>query len=241
MRRDTVPTVVERAVASVARMPAGEVILVPNGPVEGRRRLDFRSPRLRIIESQVPGTAPARNLGVREARNDIVLFTDDDCLVSAEWTEALTRRLGGADRLATTPVNVRRLGPITALLDYQRIFHVRGVDAAVANSAIGASMGIRRSEVAGGFPVDMTAGEDVEFSAGLRDAGIEPAFVSDVPAPIHLLPEAIETITVRFTRYGASPAALFLQKGRPECSIPHATSLYDSFCRNELEAPRRFE
>ena len=47
MRRDTVRPVVEAAVASVAGMEGGEVILVANGPAEGRRSLDFRSPRLR--------------------------------------------------------------------------------------------------------------------------------------------------------------------------------------------------
>ena len=61
------------------------------------------------------------------------------------------------------------------------------------------------------------------------------------PPPIHLLPERLKSITARFVRYGTSNAVLFLRKDRPAFSIPYATSLYSSLCRNEVTTPRRFE
>ena len=241
MRRDTVAPVVERALAAVSGMPAGEVIVVPNGPAEGRRVLELRSPRLRVIESPVPGIGAARNLGLREVRNDVVLFIDDDCLTSTGWVDALTRRLGGEEIAVTTPVDVERRGPITAFIDYQRYFHARPLDAAIARYAIGASIGVRRDRIRIWFDEEMRGGEDVDFGCRLSDSGISTAYVAEAPPLLHLLPEEIETITGRFRGYGPTTATHFLSKDRPEFSIPYATPMHQSLCRNQLETPRRFE
>lgn len=42
-----------------------------------------------FIQTKFPGAAYARNLGALAASGDIVAFTDDDCLVDANWIEAL--------------------------------------------------------------------------------------------------------------------------------------------------------
>lgn len=241
MRRATVAPVVEAAVAAVSSMENGEVILVANGPAEGRRELGFRSPRLRLIECRVPRQSAARNLGLREAENDVVLFTDDDCLLAPEWPQHLARRLRGGDLAVATPLEMRRDGPVTTFLDYQRIFHPQPIDASTADYGLGASIGIRRDLVGSSFDAEMGPGDDVQFGRSLRDAGISTAYVTEAPPPIHLLPERLESLTGRFIRYGTSNAVLFLRKDRSAFSIPHATSLYSSLCRNDLATPRRFE
>jgi hypothetical protein len=57
MQRDTVSPVVEAAVAAVEAMPGEEVILVANGPAEGRRRLEFRSPAPIALGAAEPSPA----------------------------------------------------------------------------------------------------------------------------------------------------------------------------------------
>jgi glycosyltransferase involved in cell wall biosynthesis len=41
--------------------------------------------RLRIIRSATKGLGRARNIGIAEARYDIIVMTDDDCEVPADW------------------------------------------------------------------------------------------------------------------------------------------------------------
>jgi Glycosyl transferase family 2 len=226
---------------AVAGMPGGEVIVVANGPREGRVALDVHSPNLRLIECPLQCTPAARNLGISEARNDVVLLTDDDCLMSRGWVDALKRRLLSDEVAVTTQVDVERRGPLTAFIDYQRYFHARPIDSATAQYPIGASVGIRRDRVPARFDEDMRAGDDVQFGAQVRDAGLRVAYVAEVPPLIHLLPERIETLTDRFRRYGPTNAHHLLRNNRPEFSIPYALPLYETLCSGRLATPRRFE
>jgi glycosyltransferase involved in cell wall biosynthesis len=73
-------------------LPPDEVIVVDNNS-----RLSYatvfdayrdRLP-LRIFVETTPGIPAARNRGIREARNEIILFTDDDCVPEARWLETM--------------------------------------------------------------------------------------------------------------------------------------------------------
>lgn len=50
----------------------------------------------------------ARNAGLARARNDIVLLTDDDCLISPEWAERLPGSAMPASQPSMTPKPLRR-------------------------------------------------------------------------------------------------------------------------------------
>lgn len=52
-------------------------------------RQEFQDPRLRLIEEPVPGLSHARNAGLRQARGDIVAFTDDDVVVDRAWLKEI--------------------------------------------------------------------------------------------------------------------------------------------------------
>ena len=49
-----------------------------------------RLPLTTIIEKR-PGIPAARNLGIQEAKGDIILFTDDDCIAHERWLEELVK------------------------------------------------------------------------------------------------------------------------------------------------------
>jgi glycosyltransferase involved in cell wall biosynthesis len=240
MRRETVAPVAEAAVEAVSGFERGEVIVVANGPEAGRRPLDYRSPRLRIVECPVQRMSTARNAGLARARNDVVLLTDDDCVVSPEWAERLTRRLHAGEVSVATPLRVPREGLLTTFLDYQRIFHPRPIDAATVDYPLAASMGIRRDLVGFGFDEDLDSGDEPEFGMRLHDAGIATSYEPGTPPPLHLVLERLESVTERFHRYGVSNARLLLQKGRGGFSIPSPTDLYSSLCGNRITTPRRF-
>lgn len=52
-----------------------------------------------VFEAQ-PGLCRARNRGVREARGEILAFTDDDCLAEAHWLEAIFAAFANDPELA---------------------------------------------------------------------------------------------------------------------------------------------
>jgi glycosyltransferase involved in cell wall biosynthesis len=239
--RATVDLSVTAALSAVSTVPGGEVLLMTNGPAEARRPVTVRSPRLRVIESPVGEIAAARNLGLRKAHNDVVLFTDDDCLVEAGWCDGLATRLREGAAAVATPIDVRREGPVTTFLDYQRVFYPPPIDSTTVRFPVGASGGVRRDLIGVSFDEAMHSGEDAEFGSRLHDAGIAIAMAEDAPPPIHLVPERLESITARFANYGAGNARLFLRNGRTSYSVPYATVLYASLCTNEIVAMRRFE
>jgi glycosyltransferase involved in cell wall biosynthesis len=72
-----------------------EVIVVDDGSTDNTLRVLSSFPEVRIVSQANAGPAAARNRGVREARGEIVLFTDDDCEPFPDW---LTEMLKPFDR-----------------------------------------------------------------------------------------------------------------------------------------------
>ena len=52
-------------------------------------REQLSDPRVRYVHSESRGLSQARNVGIRETTGDVVIFTDDDCVVSPRWVEEL--------------------------------------------------------------------------------------------------------------------------------------------------------
>jgi GT2 family glycosyltransferase len=73
---------------------AFEIIVVENRPAHSTvaQALAERfagDPRVRYAEEERPGLSRARNAGLREARGEIVVFTDDDIVVDTAWASAV--------------------------------------------------------------------------------------------------------------------------------------------------------
>jgi GT2 family glycosyltransferase len=64
-------------------------------------------PRLRYIWTTEPGTSRARNLGIREAKHDVLLFIDDDVHVTPTWYASMLAALDDAGRQAAVTGRVR--------------------------------------------------------------------------------------------------------------------------------------
>ncbi len=160
-----------------------EVVVVDDGstvPVRiDEMQWPFRFQLLRQDQSRGPGTA--RNLGVHSSRGDIILFTDDDCLVDPGWVGAHRKRLENAEpALGGLGGRVRARGNdlFSRYYEFHRILEPRPHDAAAperipylvtANCAV-----TRRAFMkAGGFDgrIPTAGGEDAALAIRMVKQG----------------------------------------------------------------------
>ena len=66
-----------------------EVLVVNDGSTDQTAAVVSKYPSVRLISQTNAGPATARNRGAAEARGEILLFTDDDCVPMPDWLNAM--------------------------------------------------------------------------------------------------------------------------------------------------------
>jgi glycosyltransferase involved in cell wall biosynthesis len=166
--------------ASLGRLdPAPhEVIIVDNDPGEQDSREAVERAGFRYLREDLRGLDNARNAGLRAARGDVVVFTDDDVVVSPAWLEPLPRtfaREGVAavtgpafPYLLDTPARVRAEKQASLTRGMRRLVFDQRVISPLGAGAmgVGANMAIRRSRLLElgdePFPPELDAGTESE-------------------------------------------------------------------------------
>jgi mycofactocin glycosyltransferase len=138
-----------------------------------------------VEDAEGRGPAWARNEGVRRARGEVVCFTDDDCVPSPGWVEALTAPLlCGVGQVATGPVSMGR-GATAADRAWEAIVAYLQRQAAGSGTAspgfvVTANLAASR-ELLERLPFDETfpaaAGEDRDWGERAAQAGATAQFV----------------------------------------------------------------
>ncbi len=123
--------------------------------------------RLRYIRSDTRGVSTARNIGLAEARSEVVVFTDDDCEVPANWVEQMARIFCEYTRVAVAFCSVEAVGH-DASKGFIPAYRCRGslrltsvVDKCRARG-MGAGLAVRRT------PVQAIGGFDELLGPGAR-------------------------------------------------------------------------
>jgi glycosyltransferase involved in cell wall biosynthesis len=179
-----------RAVAAAAnRVPGTEVIVVEQGSRAASEICAAAGIDAVVVHDDGRGASRARNLGAIRASGDLVLFTDDDCLVPDTWV---------ADHLAAFDDDtvVGTFGAVTGLTRAvsaedpvaRARRHRRG--ALPWHVGHGSNMAVRRDVLiaAGGWDerigpgTELTAGEDADLIVRLLDG--EFVVRSGVGAPV---------------------------------------------------------
>jgi glycosyltransferase involved in cell wall biosynthesis len=172
------PDDLARCLAALARLPDdGQEILVVDSASAGDATRDVVDrhaalPGLRYVREDRPGLDVARNRALREARHEIVAFTDDDATPDPGWLRALTRGFGDPRTLCVTGLTL----PLELETEAQEAFERtngfgRGFDRVtydgtrqnpflVGRIGAGVNMALRRSVLAhvGAFDEALDAG-----------------------------------------------------------------------------------
>jgi GT2 family glycosyltransferase len=143
-------------------------------------------PGLRYVSTEENGgPSRARNIGVRAARGDYILFTDDDCVAEPRWVERMRDALGRceiASGAVASPTEsylklCHNIAEFHHFMPGQREGQREGPREFIAT----ANMGIRRSafEELEGFEEEMNLASDMELILRARSRGYEVHFVPD--------------------------------------------------------------
>lgn len=182
---------------------ADDLLVVDNAPVtDATRRTVERYPTVRYVREPRRGLNAARNRALREARGEIVAFTDDDAAPESGWLQALLANFGDPRMMCVTGLTLPRELETDAQALFERhcpfgrgfrrrLFDgVRENPLAVGRVGAGANMALRRSVLArvgefderldGGMPT--RSGGDHEMFARILSSGYrisyDPAAVS---------------------------------------------------------------
>jgi GT2 family glycosyltransferase/DNA-binding beta-propeller fold protein YncE len=164
--------------------PDYEIILVNDGSRDSTSEIGHRHSRVRVIDIPNGGLSAARNVGIAEARGDIVAYTDADVHVDRDWLTYLVQPFLTSDVVGCGGPNVvppndppmaqciarAPGGPTHVLLDDRIAEHVPGCNMAFRRNALLAI---------GGFnPTFLRAGDDVDICWRLQARGWKIGFSS---------------------------------------------------------------
>lgn len=156
-----------------------EVIVVDDGSTDNTQEV-ITGYGVLLLAQPNQGPGAARNLGVSQARGEIVLFTDADCVPVREWVEEMIKPFAEPGVVAVKGAYRTRQKTLLARFiqaefaeRYALLERERYVDFVDSHSAA-----YRKADflAAGGFDPDFRLSEDVDLSYRLSRQGYKMAF-----------------------------------------------------------------
>jgi len=159
-------TYIAQCLSSITKQSLGEglfeVIVVDNGSKD--RTVDIASTYpVSVISSDARYVGGVRNDGVRISKGEIVVFLDADCVVDFEWLARITNKLRVSKLSAMGGQYLLREDP-----SFYEKYWVLGInyEGDIEGSLVGGCIVTWKDDFnsVGGFPEDLTAGEDSAYS-----------------------------------------------------------------------------
>ncbi|MFQ5599002.1 MAG: glycosyltransferase family 2 protein [Candidatus Krumholzibacteriia bacterium] len=206
-------TIVETLRSIVPSLRAeDEVLVIDDGSRdETSTRADGVDPRVRILRVRNGGVARARNLGIREASGELVAFCDADDIWKPEKLERQRRAFRDRPQLGLCftdyevissdgTVLVRSARRDRALPEDHDLVSMLRVNPVMTSSAVALK---RVVEEAGGFPTDISYGEDIALWLEIA-----------ARRPVAMLPEVLASYRLVSTSITRSSDPEIARRGR---------------------------
>ena len=217
--------------------PDDELIVVDDGSGDatGVHLGRIRDPRLRAVRQANQGVSLARNRGVLEARNEVLLFIDDDEIPQPGWLSAHREAHRSNDPKAV-------MGRAALVVRLRRRTATVPPGERGGATLVNDSFSVRRADFdrIGGFdPRFFHGGEDVDLGIRLRRAGVE---LEVAPKAIvsHEINRSYRDFRRQRLRRGEASARLRMVHGQGFLPDPGSLSGYDAILIRPGIASRPF-
>lgn len=171
---------IEEAVQSLLRQDytAGrvQIIVVDNGSTDKTLEILKSFPDVQIVHEAKAGSYAARNAGIKQAKGELIAFTDSDCVADDKWISNAVDRLkrdptigivAGRVELIPSPKGSRLVYLIESELSFRQKETVLQGRCATANWV----SALKLIQDAGGFDDRLKSGGDWLLSGKLSSAG----------------------------------------------------------------------
>ena len=156
-----------------------EIIVVDNNSTDKSVEIIKKFSEVKLISEKKQGACCARNIGYRNASNDLIAFTDSDCIVDKNWLKELVRHFEN-DRVAGCGGHLEPMPPQTVIEEYIIFRDILSQENAFKNEPLSppfliTSNAMYRKNIlneVGGFDENFyIAGEDADLSWRIVEKG----------------------------------------------------------------------